>query len=349
MKSRKRVLACSGSIRLPRCCHQRTRMSCQRSIAARRSAGSRDVAQLEPPVLEAAQVPAQVLAALARQPGEVLLERARQLDAGVWGWAAAVRSAQPARQHGALGRRAGPHATQQQRVPLVAVRAHLPHRERRRPSRARTARTARPSSCSAGAQLGQDPERAAPRQHQRRQADEPAAVAHRDDERRSRSRPSAATTRAPTRPTRTAWPRRRPRTAAPIRAAAARSVAWTSVCMPSPRPRSSAGAAPQAQHPQDPGRDRGEAQQHSRQRVAGSPRGAGAGVGRALEQPRRRTARPRPRSPPPASGTSCRSGRRPAGRPAGRPRPHATARAGWSRRRWPAAGSGRSAGSRRAA
>ena len=57
---------------------------------------------------------------------------------------------------------------------------------------------------------------------------------------------------------------------------------WTSVL--------SARAAPQAQHPQDPGRDRGEAQQHSRQRVARRPRRAGAGIGRALEQPPRRPA-----------------------------------------------------------
>ena len=183
MKSRKRVLACSGSIFLPRLCHQRTRISCQRSIAARSSCRLGDVAQLEPSVVEAAHVPAQVLAALAGQRLQVVLERAGQLDAGI--------GRRRPRAHAQPGPRAAPprspspsgSAAQQQRVPFLGVRPdHAGHGVVDRLARARL-RQHRPVVAGGPAQLGQDPERPAPSGDERGDAREPAPVAHRHDPR----------------------------------------------------------------------------------------------------------------------------------------------------------------------
>ena len=121
MKSRKRVLACSGSIFLLRLCHQRTRISCQRSIAARKLGGLGHVAQLEPAVVEAAHVAAQVLAALARQRLQVVVERLGQLDAGI-GRGLSRAHAQPGPPQRRLGRRALGQPAQQQRMPFLGVR-----------------------------------------------------------------------------------------------------------------------------------------------------------------------------------------------------------------------------------
>ena len=295
MKSRKRALACSGSMSLPRLSHQRTRISCQRSIAARSSAGVGHVAQLEPAVVEPAHVAPQVLAALARQRlrGTPRTSRGARCPDRASGRRARTRS--PAARSAASSAEPVGQPAEQQRVPFV---------RRARGSRAATAavtsaraagqrehapvvarRAARAPSAPGTARAG------------RRRAARARPAGRRRARSRSRaasSRTSAATTRAPSPRTRTESPPGRARNssshsgssgssgaAMKLGAHARSAVAHHRV---RPRRRSMRSARPVTAS---------RAQQQAGERVARRPRGAGVRSRRAVEQAPRRAARRR--------------------------------------------------------
>ena len=271
------MLACSGSIALPRLCHQRTLMSCQRSIAARRSLGLGHVPQLDTSVVEPAHVAPQVLAALARQVRQVLVERLGQLDPRV-GRGLPGAHPQPGLAQGCFGTR-----TQRASRP-AAARA-----TRRTASGSRLRRPQSTASRAAGnSQHVPVVRRRAPelRQHAERPAPmrRRAAPVRRGGRRRARSRSkgrrsptSAATTRVPTPQTRTASPRGPTGTARPIPASSGSSGRGEPRCAPPRRrwPAASARVPAQARHPQPAVDHRLAAEQEARERVAGRPRGAG--------------------------------------------------------------------------
>ena len=268
MKSRNRVLACSGSMRLPRCCHQRTRMSCQRSIVARRSSGCVTSRSSSRPSSRRRMCRRRSLRRLRGSAGEVLARRWPAARFRGTGWAVAcagaarptaarVRSQSPFARHPGAARATRRCASSTARIASVPdglacgrLGQHVPVVAGRATQLASGPGTGRGAPAPAGPGRPAGRRRGPSRRTVSRLRAQCAhhARAHSADENGVASSSSANSCS-------------HSGSSASIARGGPPSACWTAAR----GPRRSARAPPQAQHPHDSGCQRRDAQQHARE------------------------------------------------------------------------------------